>query len=465
MEPELESVIGIVTAVTSVAAVLIGYLSERRALGAFIVGFFTAVAGGLCFLGMKHGDWIGLLAAVLLVTFLASRIGKSFGKERGAVFVSALWLGFCASCAIGYWAGGWLGLLTITLPSLIVFWGAMFGISRRLLPLRDRSQWGKAFRSLFTFSLGTNFPYHAIEGRELVDRVPGNPYGQFFAGPGIVLTGPAHAPIVWDGLRFKNVSEPGLTFTDGFEIIYQTVDLRPQLRSFDVEAITKDGIRIRVLTFIPFKLHARGREPKLKGSFPLDKKSIYKAVWGQPVEREQKRSWDEVVPIVATRLLRKIIGQYSFDELCEPLDPTKDPRVVIREELVNQLRQELQDYGIEIIGGGISNLEPVDSDVIEKRIEAWQAECKRKIAVVLGEGRAKAIWELERAHIQAQASLISAVRHVVEQRPGIDPDVLTKMAALRFIEAMEEMAGRPQVQEALPAEATGTIAYLRSALG
>jgi regulator of protease activity HflC (stomatin/prohibitin superfamily) len=470
VEPGLATIVGVIAVATTVIAVLLGYLSERAPLGAAMLGVFAAVAGSLCLLGTWLGgkllkDWIGLLVAILLVTLLAYKIGNSFGKKRGAAFVPALWLGYCASCAIGAWAGGWLGLLVITLPSLIVFWGGLLAVSRFLLPLPDNSQWGTAFRSLVTFALGTNYPYLVLEDRELAPRVAGNPYGQFFAGPGIVLTDPAHAPIIWSGLEFKRIGNPGLTFTGKFETIFQTVDLRPQLRAFHVEAITKDGIRIRVLTFFPFKLNAEGQEPALGASFPADESSIYSAVQRQPVEQEKRRSWEDLVPIVATRLLRRIIGQYKFDELCEPFDPAKDPRLTIREELLKQVRSEFRDSGIEIIGGGLSNLEPVDSSVLEERTEAWRAEWQRKILNTLGEGEANAIWELERAHVQAQADLIAAVRHIVEHRPGINPQVLTNMAALRFVEALEEMACSPGIREAAPNQTAETIEYLRRSMG
>jgi regulator of protease activity HflC (stomatin/prohibitin superfamily) len=465
VESELATIVGVIALATTVIAALLGYISERAPRGVAMLGAYAAVAGGMCFAGALFGKWIGLLAAILLVTLLANRIGRRFGRERGAVFVPALWLGYCASCAIGAWAGDWLGLLVITLPSLIVFWGGLFAVSHFLLPLTDSSQWGTAFRSLATFALGTNYPYFVLEERELAPRVPGYPDGQFFAGPGIVLTDPAHAPIIWSGLDFKRIGNPGLTFTGRFETIFQTVDVRPQLRSFHVEAITKDGIRIRVLTFIPFKLNAKGQEPALGKSFPLDEGSIYTAIQRQPVEQEKRRSWDELVPIVATRLLRKIIGQYRFDELCEPFDPVKDPRVAIREELLKQVRSEFRDSGIEIIGGGISNLVPVDSSVLDACTEAWRAEWQRKILNTLGEGEANAIWELERVHVQAWADLIAAARHIVEHRPGIDPQVLTNMAALRFLEALEEMACSPGIREAAPNDTAETIEYLRRSMG
>ncbi len=365
---------------------------------------------------------------------------------------------------IGYWAGGTLGFLTITLPSLVIFWGGLFLVSPHLLPLDGRSQWVKAFRSLVTFNLGTNFPYHALEDREIKERVKGNPYGRVFAGPGIVLTDPAHAPIIWEGLKFKDVGQPGLTFTKRFETIYQTADLRPQLRSFYVDAITKDGIRIKVLTFMPFQLNAAGQMPCPGGSFPLDEESVYRAVRQQPIEDGRKLLWDELVPVAATRIMRKIISQYECDELCEPRDPDKDPRDAIKKDLVKQVGEEVQEYGIKLLGGGISNLDPEDAHVIEKRIEAWRAEWQRNIMVTLGEGRAKAILKTEEAYARTQAYMLSEMQEAIEQCQATDLSAMTDMAALRFIEALEEMVCMPHVQQALPAATGETVAYVRSAL-
>jgi regulator of protease activity HflC (stomatin/prohibitin superfamily) len=374
-------------------------------------------------------------------------------------------LGLCGSFAIGYWAAGPLGLLTIMLPAWILFWLLMYLISGFLLPPRDgRKQRSLAFHSLVSFSLGTNRPYYVLEDREIVKRVEGSTFGQLFADPGIILTGPAHAAVIWDGLNFRDIGDPGLTFLGRFEQIYQTVDLRPQLRSFHVEAITKDGIRFRVLTFTPFRLNNGGQSPKKDGSFPLDKQRIYQAVWQQPVEGGEKRAWDEVVQIIATRILRRIIGEYRCDELCEAQDPARDPRIEIRNRLVEELGRELVDYGIDLIGGGISNLVPMDDDVIEKRIAAWQADWGRRIQVELGEGQANAIWEVEQAHAQAQAALLSTIRKVVQERPELDPEMLSKMAALRFVEALEDMACQPQVQEALPSGSEQTISFVRRLL-
>jgi len=464
VEPQLQTVVAIIGAGTSILATLLGFLFDRSATSGLMVGALAVVASGLCFLSAALGGWIGLLIAILLLALLARRVGRGLGQERGSILVPALWLGYCASCVIGFWVGNWPGLALITLPAWLTFWGALFGLSRYLLPIADDGPWGRAFRSLLTFSLGTNYPYRVLEDRELMERVPGRAFLRLFAGPGIVLTGAAHVPIVWDGVEFKDIGQPGLTFTGQREVVYQTMDLRPQLRAFPVEAITKDGIRIRVLIFFPFKLAAGGRKPEIGQSFPLEKASLLSAAQQQLVEKGQKILWDETVRIVATQSLRKIISEYKFDELCASDDGTEDPRMDIRDRLVREVRQEVAPRGIHIIGGGIGNLEPEDWSLIDKRIDAWQAEWERWILSTKGQARATEIKYLEGAYIGAHRALLRGVREEIEKHPDIDPDLLSQLVALRFVESIEEFACNPEIQKQVPDETAETLSFLHTAL-
>ncbi len=461
MEPNLEATVGLIAAVTSIVAFPLGYLLERKALGTVALGLLTTLAVGLCVLGVLLGGTVGLIVAIALVAIVAVQVGGALGKTRGAFFFPALWLAFCGSCCIGVWAGGLTGLLTITLPSLIVFWGAMFRISRCLLPLQSTELWGKAFRSLFGFCLGTNRPFQVFAGRDLEVRVPGNPYGQFFAGHGLILTGPAHAPIIWTGLEFSRIAQPGLSFTDRFEIVHQTVDLRPQLRSFHFESVTRDGIRVRVLMHVACRLCSESPVPRIGGAFPFDEGSVYNAVWNQPVEEGKKREWDEWVRIAATRRARRILGQHRVDQLAETLHPTERPRETIQRDLLQGLQREMDDFGIEIIDLWFENLLPVDNSVVAERIEVWKAEWQRRIRIAEGEAQATALMEVEQARIRAQADMISAIGQVVEYRPSMDPDALANLAALRFLEALDDVASSPAVREAAPPESSEVFAHLR----
>ena len=469
VDVDLDIAMAIGTAVTSCAAGLLGYWFDRKAFNALVLALCTALACGLCVIGLRFGKWIGLCAAIALVAVLAYRLGSSFGKSkqharakrRGGIFVAVLWLWFSAGWAVGWLAGGVIGLATVLLPGIVLFWGGLKAISLFLLPVKDREQRRRSFRSLVTFSLGTNFPYYNLDGTDSSPRVEGNQFGQMFAGPGIILTDPAHAPVVWDGTKFTGVGEPGLSFAGRFDMIYEAVDLRPQLRTLRLEGITKDGIRIRVGASVVVCLNAGGHSPKLGGSFPVDKDLTYKAVWQQPIEGGVRRSWDQIVPVVVERLVRRILGEYQCDDLC---DATGTARDAIANTLVRRLRAELRSCGIVVLRCWISNLEPVDTDVVKERVEAWRAEWQRRIMVTSGEAKADALQAVENAYAQTQAHLISAVEALVTGPHSVHPELLTKMAALRFIEALEEMAESAQAEQPLAADTAETLGYFHKVL-
>lgn len=461
MEPNLVTTVGVIAAFTTAAAFALGLLLERSALGMMAVGLLTATACGLCFLGVYLGESVGLAVAIALVSLLSVGFGAALGKGRGAIFFPVLWLAFCASCGIGVWARGISGLLTITLPSLLIFWAATFVVSRYLLPLGHSALWGRSFRCLLGYCLGTNRPFHVSDGLDLELRVPGNPFGLFFAGPGLAITGPAQAPVIWTGLRFVRIAEPGLTFTERLETIYQTLDLRPQLRSFNVEGITRDGIRVRVRVHIAIKLAAEHEKPKIGTGFPFDRDSVYEAIWRQPVEDGKRRPWDEWVKIAATRQLRRILGRYRIDQLTETLNLAEKPRKTVQSDLLRRLRNQMGDCGIEIIDTWFENVKPVDRSVITERTEAWKAEWGRRILITEGKAQATALVEIEEARIRAQADLISAIGRVVEHEDSVDPEALANLAALKFIEALDEAVGNPRVREAVPQSTFETLDRVR----
>jgi regulator of protease activity HflC (stomatin/prohibitin superfamily) len=416
---------------------------------------------------------LSLLLSVLACILLLGRVPP---RRRGALTLPLFLLGFFFACTVGYLVGGGLGLLTISLGAVLSFWLGLRGLSWYILPLRDSSQWGQAFSSLWTFTLDRNFPYYIVEERvarvkEAHRTVEGDQFDPF-GGPGIVLTGCDHSAAVSDGIKFPGASTPGLAFTGQFQSLDQLIDLRPQLRAFTVEAITRDGIRIKVLTFIPFKIDDGGRQPALDEPLPFRKDAAFRAVYGQPIEhkREKKEdpvekkqqtvekleriNWDCLVPAIGTRIVQDIISRYTVDELCAADDPTKDPRAEIKKELQERIKQEMAPWGIKAIGGGISNLLPQE-DVIKRRIENWQAEWKRKATLAQIRGKATRQRLLGRARARAKADMLRIIAEGYAQAVDAGDLVRSNMMAFSLVEAMMSMLDRQKearkaAQEALP---------------
>jgi len=473
MEADILKELATLGLIATALATLLGLLSQR-VIGVLFVGMPAGLACVLCLVGFRVYGRTGLLTGILLAALGGYFFGRVFGKRRGGLFVAFLWLGFCASCAVGYWAAGWLGWLTITLPSVVLFWYSQWRFSARLLPLEDNRQRRRAFRSLLTFTAGTNYPYYVVEKGKLEKRVDGSPFGMLFAGPGIVIADPHHAVVITDGMEIIEIAAPGLTFTGLFVRVDQDhiVDLRPQLKALDVKAFTKDGIRIRVLTFVFFKIRTPDLPP---GRFWADGESeeaIFDTVRAQPVEEDERRKWDDLVPMVAERVLQDIISQCCFDELCARDQPDWLPheeikREKIKKELTAQLTKAMAGKckGIQILGAGIANLEPVDNSVMQRRIENWRTEWTREMTKRMGEGATEAMRLISQARAQGQAEVIRILSQEAETMDSVDKDILADVLVLRLLEALEGMARRPSVQQLLPPEATETMKYLRRAIG
>jgi len=200
----------------------------------------------------------------------------------------------------------------------------------------------------------------------------------------------------------------------------------------------------------------------LGASYPFDEGAVFRAVYEQPIEHrwrhdDQKQvieeldkvDWDDLIPIIAPPIVKSVIVEYTCDELCAP----GDPRVEIRQKILGRLKEVLEPLGIQILGGGISNIVPADKDengeskVIKQRMENWKADWKRKIDIELGKGEAEVTRQLESVRTQAQIKVMRDVARILA-----DEAVPEQVIALRLIEAMEEMTGQKPVRRALPEE-------------
>ncbi len=479
--------LGIAAAMILGAAAL-GFLLQRGC-GLILFMVAAAIASALCILGTRLAGWPGLLVAIGAVELLGAAIGHKLGKRQGVTLISLLWLGLCLSGAVGYWIAASTGALIIALTTNILFWGTLYLFSGFLLPLRNNSQRGQAFHSLITFSLGTNYPYYVMNDRELEKRVDGSPYRSFFCGPGIVITDCDHIAVITDGSDIKVPDGPGLTFTGRFEVIQQVIDLRPQLRAFPVEARTADGIPLRVLTFCPFRIHWSGQKPELGKPFPFQRRAILQTITGEVVEQpqEHKHNWEDLVKIHAVPIVQDIISRYKFDDLClalgpcvngpldnivfyyqpdeepAPHDPRQDPRLRIRNELLTRLKKAMKPFGIEILGGGISNLLPTDDELIQQRIANWQAKWQNRIQIMQAEGEAQRTRLVEQARLGVEQNLLVAVSEMLAESLANGEDMSDELLAAAVVASLERMAHNPAIETQLEQETKGKLAYLRSA--
>lgn len=511
----------------------------------FIVGAFWLSGGVLCALiylflvsyYSLRGPIIIFSITLLtgLVQFLPLSMMEPTNKWIRRWIPYVVWLYFWVTALIG-WRYGWLGLLTISLPALLIAGAGLFFVAGFLLPFPEQDlyrgkrpapaagdmptfgqeildlfallrypenrellkqridQRRKALRCLLTYTLGTHYPYYVVidekiaertegtrtwmtEEEKLVKWVDGDSFGAFLSGPGIVLTGCDQAVVLSTGLKFKGAKGPGVIFTDMSDNPAHIIDLRGQLCAFPVRAWTKDGIEVELVTFIPFQIGTGKGKPALRRGFPYRSSDVFKAVHAQLVEHVdpsqvpenlKQHEWYDLPQVVGERIVREIISRYEFDELYAPFELHEDagqhPRSQISEKLGKKLDQVLPDWGIQRIGSGIGNLEPVDKRVIEQRIEAWRADWAREIMLKQAAGQSRRLRMVEQARAQAQIDLILAIGKQIERLQVVGAPIPMDAVACYFIEVLEKLAGRPALRQFLPIDTGNILQRARGAI-
>jgi regulator of protease activity HflC (stomatin/prohibitin superfamily) len=306
----------------------------------------------------------------------------------------------------------------------------------------------------------------------------GRPFSQILAGPGVVISRCDHAPVISDGVKFKGVRHPGASFLGFADRVAQAIDLREQLRAFTVEARTKDGIGVSVPASAAFRIDCGEAQPELGQPFPFRARSAFLALHkaqfiehlgkGQVPERMETHYWDDLPRVLGMRILRNIIAEYRFDDLCAPYRLADDPRQEIIKRFREELRKALKGYGIQLVGGGIGNILPAEEksrQIFEQRIRAWQAYWIRRVMQRQAEGQRSRMRQIEKARAQAQVEAIRAISdrliRLKEGRGAVSPEEIVNL----FIDVIQTMAVQPLARRLLPKSALEPLGEARRKIG
>jgi hypothetical protein len=284
-----------------------------------------------------------------------------------------------------------------------------------------------------------------------------------------------------------------LSFTGLFDQEPRALDLRPQLKAFYVEAMTRDGILIDLQVFLPFRVHSGGQRVELGKPFPFRHRAGFDIMAAELVEKGggdeggERHRWNEgLVPLVVSPIVQDVISQYSVDELCtlpEPADPScfktasglglssaerrqslSEPREPPCAEIANEIKRRaekvLLKQGIEVIGGWIGNLLPRDKDVLEGRVACWKMNWESKLVAIAGHSEAQQARLLEYARAEACGEIVLRLSEVVEGSADASQAVL----ALRFINCLGEMVCDSGPQSQVPVDITRTLGRFQSEL-
>ncbi len=465
---------------------------SKRPLGVYVVILLTglAILVGLHVILAATLSILGLTVALSMLSALFTILYGLMLSGLSTCLLLYLWLKFKPWAALltlavtALWllrlrGSGTNAVIALLFPVAagVVFILGLYFASAFILPISDRSQRAKIFTLILDYILDANRPGLVVvdaprQKDKVEERIAGDRLGRMARGPGFVLTGCDHAVAISDGLKFKGVQDPGLTFTGFGDQVMYAIDLRPQLRAFPVEAMTRDGIKISVLAFTPFRIDAGRRQPELGQSLPFNKSAAIKAVIraqrvehegkGQTPERTRQRMWDELPPLIARRILQDIISKHTLDDLCAPYQPGgRPPRKELAREFCTRLTEQLEPLGIQLIGGGISDLQPADPRVYVKRVENWQSEWSRKIMVKEAKGHAARLGILERARAEARTELILSLGRQLEELSVARAELSSREVLRQFLTVLEELMMQPGISALLPGRTKEALGSMR----
>jgi len=363
---------------------------------------------------------------------------------------------------------GWL-LLDVA-PGALAAGVAFFLASHFVASLYKLDNWragaGHIWRCIF--GQPSFRPYvHVLEGKEIkaTDDVLLK-----VGGPGSILIYNDSAALLERGGRLTRVLGPGkkVSRLEPFEKVRDVLDLRPMHWEYQVEAMSKEGIRVAVSADIEFQIDTGGRRPTDESPYPALDDAIFRASTGRwmgdpDTDEDQSFDWARRVVISETeKSLRGIIARYKLNELVglelQPTSEARQPRQDIQRKLREALEEPAARLGVQINKVRLGTIK-VDDDVSQQWIDAWRAEWQNWSLVQARAGEAERQQRRETAKAQAQVDMITAVARAFQDSVARDARIPSQLLVMRLIEVFDRTQISPFTY--LPGEAMATLDRLR----
>jgi regulator of protease activity HflC (stomatin/prohibitin superfamily) len=436
---------------------------------------------------IRSGSAFALLAVHALVLLYGQAGGRRGLRTAVAYLVAFDWaliLGVTAGRSVAdgsalFWSWhtvrwGLLGVILLFTPAWLLLQLGLRFSGALLLPATptDRRQREQAGRALRAYAWGVNRPFYREEDGELRKVAEGSLMLRGIVapklGPGFVMASNHYATPLTVGTRDTQIGGGGLVFTGRLERPRSPIDLRPQARIKEIQALTRDGIPVKVMMVAVFQVDRRGATGD--ELYPFDPGAVFAAMQAQGVGPKQEEEpgeprWDQIVVDRAADLLRAAIARTLLDRLLESDEGDdeegKPPREELRAEVKKDLAQAMEPHSIDVIAVGLGNIEVEDAEVLSQRAESWRAGWERRRLEIKAQGEAEAIRLTEEARADAQRQMIVAITEAFQQLADTGTPVPAHVIALRFIDVLEDVAASPSVQKLLPERVQGIPAKLR----
>ena len=409
--------------------------------------------------------WFILSCILLFLTYI-------FGHENGRRGLQSS-IGHIFLIFLGLIIDSWTGILFISLPILVAYYSILYRLALVTLPTsnpEDRTERWKRFIILVSYTWGIQFPLIVVDGNgwnKFETRIPGDFTGGYPV-PGLIWTKSHQVVTITSGIKFNRVDGPGVVFTGSMERPEQIFDLRLQLRTNEIEVVSKDGVSFKVRVFTAFRidpevwdketydklrpmntiLRGADKPSYTKGSFPYSNLRVQAALGVTSTKATTKTPiiyWDQWAINIVEDKARKVISQKNLDELWRPAEDKKYANAldIIAKEIKENAEFTLRTAGILLVVARVVNFSFSSKDneideISKQQLATWSSEWDRKRIRILAEAEAESEHSQQEARAYAESLLLNSIAEGLQKAKDIDPELPHYVIAMRFLSSLQD---------------------------
>lgn len=354
----------------------------------------------------------------------------------------------------------WGGIAWTFLSGYAMYFFGLYLAAPYLLPIHPDPESKRLARRLLVRFAGSRKPMMAIVREGKVLPGPDKQSRERAGGDGAIFIDSTSAVALVTDTGLSRVIGPGVHFTRPNERIGKVIDLRIQTKGKEIEAQTRDGIRVKFKVNTRFRIGGVESRKILEVDRTIEKwpapytwnkrtvNMIERALSQERAGPDQLVTWDEIPLAEAIKRVHAYIAHYTYDGLTEPRNRSIKPRDDIQKSLERDVKTALADSGIRVLGVSLSQFTPADEAIDRQRVESWKADWMRRTHVIEAAGEAEARSKLELARAQAQMDAMTRIIEALDAsgRAGANN---ADLIALRFLEVVEGLAKDPETQRTL----------------
>ena len=435
--------------------------------------------------------WVLFTAAYFVIVYLFCH---EFGADRWKLTAIFHFL----VIFVGWLFQHWVGIFFISLPLLSAYYCALYNLALVILPASDPEnpmEKRNRFLILAAYTWGLQRPLIAVEGhawKKPEVRIPGD-ITHSLPIPGLVWTRSHQVAGISSGMKFKSVGGPGIVFTYELERPFQIVDLRMQIRTSEIDVISKDGIGFKAIIFTAFRLDPepwdkdtyetlRRMNPLLRGadtltykngSFPFSHLRVQAAMGTTSAKStgEAPIYWDQWVLNVIEQEARQVISQMNLDELWRPLQDKRGANALngIAGKIKDNVSLYLRSAGVLVLAARVVNFRfPHEKDqkdgISDQQITTWGLEWEKRRAGILANAQAESERSQQEARAYAESILLNAIAEGLQKTEEINPNLPRYVIAIRFLSALQDFVHQQVTEEGANPESAMKLNEVQSRL-